>query len=178
MFFFKHKFSNWLRDVYETGIKNKSRSSVRRSLSRSSCSRHSNQTAQQEKALQERLRVAEFIGETKLLEKEKVAKYQGEIFRVQAELATAQARMRCSTRLRNNKLKCHRKWCHLSIKHQLVNFIVLGLGGCCKILLNYQYYPVIKFSWAIKCPQYSHYFNKLHMMPHLIIKVEGVTIPS
>ena len=62
-----------------------------------------------ETALQERLRLAEFIGETKLLEKEKVAEYQGGTFRVQAELATVQARMRCFTRLRNNKLKCHRK---------------------------------------------------------------------
>ena len=30
----------------------------------------------------------------------------------------------------------------------------------------------------MKCPQYNHYFNKLLMMSHLIIKINGVTIAS
>lgn len=59
-------FSNWLKDALETISKNKSRSSASRSSSRSSSSRHLSKSndSRREKALQEKLRVTEFIAET------------------------------------------------------------------------------------------------------------------
>ena len=59
-------FSNWLKDALETRNKNKSRSSASRSSSRSSSSRHLSKSndSRREKALQEKLRVTEYIAET------------------------------------------------------------------------------------------------------------------
>ena len=42
----------------------------------------------------EKLRVAELIADSKLVEKQKAAEYQGDTFRLQAELAKAQAKLK------------------------------------------------------------------------------------
>ena len=94
VFTFKHKVNNWMKEVAETRTKSSSshsKGSKRSSKSSSSSSRSKSST--KERAMQEKLRVAELLAEADFLEKKRTAQYQAEVLQVEEKLAKAKARM-------------------------------------------------------------------------------------
>ena len=87
VFSFKHKMHNWLKEEE----KEHKRDHSSRSSTRSSSSKSKSST--REKAVEEKLRVAELIAEASFMKKRKDAEYQAEApLRMEEELAKARAR--------------------------------------------------------------------------------------
>ena len=86
VFSFKHKVHNWLKEEE----KEHKRDHSSRSSTRSSSSKFKSST--REKAVEEKLRVAELIAEASFMKKKKDAEYQAEALRMEEELAKARAR--------------------------------------------------------------------------------------
>ena len=86
VFSFKHKVHNWLKEEEKEYKKDhSSRSSIKSSSSKS-------KSSTREKAVEEKLRVAELIAEASFMKKRKDAEYQAEALRMEEELAKARAR--------------------------------------------------------------------------------------
>ena len=86
VFFFKHRWHNWLKeDEKEHKRDHSSRSSTRSSSSKS-------KSSSREKAVEEKLRVAELIAEASFMKKKRGAEYQAETLTMEEELAKARAR--------------------------------------------------------------------------------------
>ena len=86
VFSFKHKVHNWLKEEEKEHKRNhSSRSSTRSSSSKS-------KSSTREKAVEEKLRVAELIAEASFMKNKRDAEYQGEAIRTEEELAKARAR--------------------------------------------------------------------------------------
>ena len=98
VFSFKHKIHNWLREG-ENGVKRErgSKSSGSRSKSsgssRSTGSRSSRMSSK-EKAIQEKLRVAELRTEASFMKKKREAELQAESLRLEEEMTKAEARVK------------------------------------------------------------------------------------
>ena len=86
MFFFKHKLHNWLKEEEEEHKgDHSSRSSIGSSSSKS-------KSSSREKAVEEKLRLAELIAEASFNKKKRSAEYQAQTLRMEEELAKARAR--------------------------------------------------------------------------------------
>ena len=83
---FKHKMHNWLKEEEKEHKRNNSL----RSSTRSSSFKFKSST--REKAMEEKLRVAELIAETSFMKKKRDAEYQAETLRMEEALAKARAR--------------------------------------------------------------------------------------
>ena len=86
VFSFKHKVQNWLKEEEKKHKRDhSSRSSTRSSFSKS-------KSSTREKAVEEKLRVAELIAKASFMKKKGDAEYQAEALRIEEELAKARAR--------------------------------------------------------------------------------------
>ena len=86
VFSFKHKMHNWLKEEE----KEHKRDHSSRSSTRSSSSKSKSST--REKAVEEKLRVAELIAKASFMKKKRDAEYQAEALRTEEELAKARTR--------------------------------------------------------------------------------------
>ena len=75
VFAFRHKVSNWLKEAVEVQSKKSSRSS---SSSKHSSTPSKSRSSTKEKAMQEKLQVAELLAEAAFLEKKKTAHHQAD----------------------------------------------------------------------------------------------------
>ena len=99
VFSFKHKVHNWLKegdDIQRT--EKKSRSSCSRSTSSKSSSRStsskSSKLSTKERAIEEKVRLADIQAEATLMQKKRYAELQAESLRIEEEMAKAEARVR------------------------------------------------------------------------------------
>ena len=98
VFSFKHKFHNWLREGDEIQrIEKRSRSSCSRStsskLSSRSSSSKSSKLSTKERAIEEKVRLADLQAEETFMPKKRYAELQAESLRIEEEMAKAQARV-------------------------------------------------------------------------------------
>ena len=99
VFSFKHKIHNWLREGDEMQrIEKKSRSSCSRSASSKSSSRSSSskssRLSNKERAIEEKVRLADLQAEATFMQKKRYAELQAESLRIEEEMAKAQARVK------------------------------------------------------------------------------------
>ena len=99
VFSFKHKVHNWLKEGDDTQrTENKSRSSCSRSTSSKSSSRStsskSSKLSTKERAIEEKVRLADIQAEATLMQKKRYAELQAESLRIEEEMAKAQARVK------------------------------------------------------------------------------------
>ena len=86
VFSFTHKVHNWLKEEKKEHKRDhSSRSSTRSSYSKS-------KSSTREKAVEEKLRVAELIAESSFMKKKRDAEYRAEAIKMEEELAKARAR--------------------------------------------------------------------------------------
>ena len=90
-FAFRHKVNDLLKEAVEVRSKKLSRTS---SSSKHSSRSNKSRSSTKEKAMQEKLRVAELLAEAAFLEKKRTAQHQADELRVQEELAKAKSRMK------------------------------------------------------------------------------------
>ena len=99
VFSFKYKIHNWLREGDEMQrIEKKSRSSCSRSTSSKSSSRSSSskssRLSNKERAIEEKVRLADLQAEATFMQKKRYAELQAESLRIEEEMAKAQARVK------------------------------------------------------------------------------------
>ena len=99
VFSFKHKIHNWLREGDEMQrIEKKSRSSCSRSTSSKSSSRSSSSKSSKlstkERAIEEKVRLADLQAEATFMKKKRYAELQAELLGIEEEMAKAQARVK------------------------------------------------------------------------------------
>ena len=99
VFSFKHKIHNWLREGDEMQrIEKKSRSSCSRSTSSKSSSRSSSskssRLSNKERAIEEKVRLADLQAEATFMQKKRYAELQAESLRIEEEMAKAKARVK------------------------------------------------------------------------------------
>ena len=103
VFAFKHRIHNWLKEGEKfVKFERKSKSSEKRAKSSGSKSSKSNSTSSfrlsklsaKEKAIQEKVRVAELQAETSFVNKKRDAEWQAESLRLEEEMAKARARVK------------------------------------------------------------------------------------
>ena len=99
VFSFKHKVHNWLREGDEIQrIEKKSRSSCSRSTSSKSSSRSSSSKSSKlstkERAIEEKVQLADLQAEATFMQKKRYAELQAESYRIEEEIAKAQARVK------------------------------------------------------------------------------------
>ena len=97
LFSFKHKIHNWLREGDEMQrIEKKPRSSCSRSTSSKSSPRSSSSKSSKlstkERAIEEKVRLADLQAEATFMQKKRYAELQAESLRIEEEMAKAQAR--------------------------------------------------------------------------------------
>ena len=98
VFFFKYKIHNWLREgensvKRERGSKSSGSTLKSSGSSRSTVSRSSRMLSK-EKAIQEKLRVAELRTEASFMKKKREAELKAELLRLEEKMAKVEARMK------------------------------------------------------------------------------------
>ena len=105
---FKHKIYNWLKEVEkeskeEKGSKKSSRSGSSKRSSRSSKSGSSSSSVK-ERAIKEKMRVAELQAEVNFMKRKREAELQTETLRLEEEMEKAQARVKILEQEEDTKL--------------------------------------------------------------------------
>ena len=93
VFSFKYKVHNWLREVEKQDKSERSFKSSSKSSSKSGSSRSSKRSSTKERAVAEKLKVAELMTSS-FIQKRREAELQAEALKVEQELAKAQARVK------------------------------------------------------------------------------------